>query len=100
VVTYNTLIDVHGKTGQWAEALKVRRGCVWEVQLHAAWRALSLPPHPVCCHCCCLLFLQVIDHMNSNNAKPVTHTYNTWYPQPSASPLSLHCLLLLLITGD
>ena len=24
VVTYNTLIDVHGKTGQWAEALKVR----------------------------------------------------------------------------
>jgi pentatricopeptide repeat domain-containing protein 1 len=23
VVTYNTLIDVHGKTGQWAEALKV-----------------------------------------------------------------------------
>ncbi len=23
VVTYNTLIDVYGKTGQWAEALKV-----------------------------------------------------------------------------
>jgi pentatricopeptide repeat protein len=28
VVTYNTLIDVHGKIGQWAEALKVSSsGC-------------------------------------------------------------------------
>jgi pentatricopeptide repeat domain-containing protein 1 len=34
VVTYNTLIDVHGKTGQWAEALKVRAAEQSQLYVH------------------------------------------------------------------
>jgi pentatricopeptide repeat protein len=48
VVTYNTLIDVHGKTGQWAEALKVGGGC-----------------HCHCCHrycCCCCCHVIIVQH--------------------------------------
>ena len=40
VVTYNTLIDVYGKMGQWEQAIKVLTLMKGEVRL--SWRALPV----------------------------------------------------------
>lgn len=52
VVTFNTLCDVYGKSGQWEEALAGQSPCSDSLQLYAALRKLRLSPP---CHCSRLL---------------------------------------------